>query len=107
LSLSENVAARESEIHGKGVFALKRIRPGSFIGAFEGRVTETDGTYVLWLIDEHGVEIGFRGENDLRFLNHSKQPNTEFEDLRLYAVRNIQPGTELTLDYGEAWNDLA
>ena len=104
--LTDRIIARDSEIHGRGVFAVTRIRRGGYVGTFEGPTTQRDGTYVLWLVDEGGVETGILGENDLRFLNHSKQPNTEFEDLRLYALRNIQPGAELTLNYGEAWDDV-
>lgn len=106
MSVHDKVVARESAIHGRGVFAVRRIRRGSYIGTFEGRETKEDGTYVLWLTDEEGNETGIRGENELRYLNHSKTPNTEFEGADLYATRNIQVGHELTLDYGEAWDDV-
>jgi len=106
MSLGGRVAARKSPVHGKGVFALRRLRKGQYIGSFEGRRTTKDGTYVLWLIDEDGRETGIRGQNDLRFLNHSRRPNAELEDLDLYAIRNIQPGAEIYIDYGESWNDV-
>ena len=106
MSLSDRVQARPSLVHGHGVFALQRIRGGQFIGTFEGRTTRRDGTYVLWLVDEEGAETGIRGENDLRFLNHSKRPNAEFVETDLYALRNIQSGAEILLDYGEAWHDV-
>lgn len=100
----ERVEVRESRIHGKGVFARRRLREGQQIGRFEGEPTTRNGTYVLWLIDEDGSEVGIRGRNALRFLNHGDPPNAEFRDADLYALRNVQPGAELLIDYGEAWS---
>lgn len=102
-ALSDNVEIKESPIHGKGIFARRRIRRGAWIGRFEGDSTRVDGTYVLWLIDEEGRETGIRGRNALRFLNHGRPENAEFVDADLFAVRNIQPGAEILIDYGEAW----
>lgn len=97
--LAERVEVRESEIHGRGLFALKRLRKGQFIGRFEGEPTHDDGTHVLWLVDDDGEEIGIRGHNALRFLNHGESPNAEFRADELYALRNLQPGAELLIDY--------
>jgi len=101
----ESIEVRASSLHGRGVFARRRLRPGQWIGRFEGTPTDEDGTYVLWVWDERGREVGIRGRNALRFLNHGTPPNAEFEDLDLYAIRNVQPGAELVIDYGEAWSD--
>jgi SET domain-containing protein len=106
MSRSRRVRVGRSLIQGRGVFAAQRFRPGAPIGTFEGRPTRTDGTYVLWLVDDDGSQTGIRGSNELRFLNHSSNPNAEFEGLELVALRNIQPGCEITLDYGEAWRDV-
>ena len=103
-ALGANVEVRTSPIHGKGVFARRRIREGQWIGRFEGEATTKNDTYVLWLIDEDGSELGIRGRNALRFLNHGDPENTEFVDADLHAVRNIQPGAEILIDYGEAWS---
>jgi len=105
MSLHGHVVARRSPVHGKGVFALCRFREGQYIGTFEGRPTTEDGTYVLWLIEDDGSETGIRGENDLRFLNHSRRPNAELLGADLYALRDIEPGSEIYIDYGEAWDD--
>jgi SET domain-containing protein len=99
------IAVGESPIHGRGVFARARIRSGSPIGDFEGCETKRNGTHVLWVLTEDGSEVGIRGENELRFLNHSRRPNAEFRGASLYAVRNIQPGREILIDYGEGWDD--
>jgi SET domain-containing protein len=101
----KRVVVRKSGIHGRGVFAVQRIRPGAHIGTFRGRPTDTDGTHVLWLIDDDGVEEGLRVTNEMRFLNHSTDPNAELDGLELHALYNIQPGSEVTIDYGEAWRD--
>ena len=101
----DSVEVRESPVHGRGVFARRRLRPGQWIGRFEGTPTDEDGTYVLWVCDDRGGEVGIRGRNALRFLNHGKPPNAEFEDVDLYAIRNVQPGAELVIDYGAAWSD--
>lgn len=94
---------KPSKIHGRGLFARRRIRNGSRIGAYEGPRTIRDGRYVLWTYDDEGNEVGVRGRNELRFLNHSGQPNAEFRGLELFAIRNIQPGTEITFHYGDEW----
>ena len=97
-----------SPIHGRGVFALRRLRAGGHIATFEGRPTQRDGIHVLWIFedDDEDREIGIEGRNELRFLNHSVNPNAEFLGLELYAKRNIQPGHEVTIHYGEAWEDV-
>jgi len=46
---------------------------------------------------------GYDGRNELRFMNHSDQPNAELDGLDCYALTDIQAGTEITIDYG--WND--
>lgn len=101
--MHERVEVRRSAVHGRGVFARRRIRAGQWIGRFEGEPTVENGTYVLWLFDEDGGEQGIRGRNALRFLNHGDPENAEFVDVDLYATRNIQPGAEILIDYGEAW----
>ena len=99
------VRVATSPIHGHGVFARQRIREGGLIGDFEGRETKRNGTHVLWVVEEDGRVVGIRGENELRFLNHSRRPNAEFRGASLYAVRNIQPDREITFDYGDDWDD--
>jgi SET domain-containing protein len=106
MACDERVEARRSSIHGKGLFAGQRFRRGAYIATFEGTQTRRDGTHVLWVLDEDGNEMGIRGRNSLRYLNHSSRPNAEFRGADLHAVRNIQSGAEITFHYGDAWEDV-
>lgn len=106
MDIRDRVEVRRSPIHGCGVFALRRFRREAYIATFEGRPTRRDGMHVLWVIDEDGNEVGIEGRNVLRFLNHSSRPNAEFRGPDLYAIRNIQPGQEITFHYGEAWEEV-
>jgi SET domain-containing protein len=93
-----------SKIHGRGLFARKKIKKGGLIGTFEGNPVKRDGTHVLWLVDEsNGEEFGYRIVNDMRFVNHSKKPNSELFEFDLYAVKPIQPDEEIVMDYG--WDE--
>ena len=106
MDLRDRVEVRRSAIHGRGLFARRRFRPGAWIGTFEGRVTRVDGTHVLWVQQEDGREVGILGRNALRYLNHSASPNAEFLGADLHALRNIQPGAEITFHYGAEWEDV-
>ncbi|MCP4327938.1 MAG: SET domain-containing protein [Alphaproteobacteria bacterium] len=97
------VTVESSPIHGKGLFATRRITKGELIGAYEGKPTRRSGRYVLWVEGDDGSYRGVRGTNELRYLNHRSRPNARFEDDRLYAIRSIPAGTEITIHYGEDW----
>ncbi len=103
---TENVYVAQSTIHGRGLFARKLIEPGEYIGTYEGPFAKRNGTHVLWIEDEDGREVGISGRNSLRFANHAKTPNAEFEGFDLYAQESIQPNTEITVDYGDDWEDV-
>ena len=90
-------------MHGRGLFAQRRFREGAWIGTFEGEPTRRNGTHVLWVLEEDGTQRGIRGRNALRFLNHDVHANAEFRGADLYALRNIQPGAEIFIDYGPEW----
>ena len=107
---------RRSRVHGRGVFALRRIRKGTRIIEYLGdRVShrEADRRYenkrsatitrsCSSSIAASVIDGGSNG-NDARFINHSCDPNCEsvIEDRRVFieAMRTIQPGEELTYDY--------
>lgn len=90
----------DSPIHGRGLYAAERIACGDYIGTFKGPPARRNGSHVLWLMDADGNWYGRRGVNALRYLNHAADPNAEFHHFDLYAVREIEPGEEITIDYG-------
>lgn len=96
------IKVKNSVIHGKGLFASRPIREGQWLGKCMIRHgAKKVGPYSLW--DQSGetfVEVMCR----LRFINHSKEPNVEYQDdLSVIALRDIRPGEELTHDYGDDW----
>ena len=99
------VESRPSDVHGIGVFACFAISEGDLIGVYEGDPTDIDGTYVLWIEQDEPPDTwrGIDGTSVLRFLNHSRTPNVEFDGPELYALRDIAPGEELRFDYGDEW----
>jgi uncharacterized protein len=109
-------AVRSSGIHGRGVFALRRIRKGERIIEYTGerishkvadrrygKLHETSPHTMLFTVDDHVVIDATVDGNSARWINHSCQPNCETsdEDGRIYieALRDIRPGEELTYDY--------
>lgn len=99
-ALRQRLYVAPSPIQGQGCFARRGFAPGDFIGVFEGHTVAQDGPHVLWLYDtETGALIGRRGENRLRWLNHSDRPNAVFDGFRLYAIRAIASDDEITIDY--------
>jgi hypothetical protein len=104
--LSARVYVKESLIHGKGVFAKRLLKKGEFIGAYEGPIAKRDGTYVLWVFEDDGSSFGISGRNMLKYLNHRRRCNAEFDGNRLYAQRSIRPDDEITFHYGEEWRGI-
>jgi hypothetical protein len=110
------IEVRQSPLHGKGVFALRRIAKGTRVTEYLGeRVShaEADRRYetkdandnhtFLFIVDRRTViDAGVDG-NEARFVNHGCDPNCEsvVEGARVFieTMRTIQPGDELTYDY--------
>ncbi|MDH5676025.1 MAG: SET domain-containing protein [Myxococcales bacterium] len=101
--MAKHFEVRPSDIHGRGLFATRPIKAGAQLGVYEGVETKRNGKYVLWVVDEDGSEVGISGKNELRFLNHSSEPNCELDGVELSSLRDIEPGEELTLHYGDDW----
>jgi SET domain-containing protein len=86
----------DSPIHGKGLFAKDHINAGDLIGILDGAPTTADGEHVLWLDEKNGFHVYC----DLRFINHSDNPNVVYYDtLEVCALKDIAPGEEITHDY--------
>ncbi len=93
----ENTYVARSKIHGRGLFAREPIKNGDVIGWIEGKPSRKDGSYVLWISARRGIEVTCK----LRYINHSDRPNAcYYDDLSVVALRDIEPGEEITHDYG-------
>jgi uncharacterized protein len=109
---------RQSHIHGRGVFAARRIRKGTKIVEYKGeRINndEADRRYddtrmkrhhtFLFTLDSKTVVDGAvsAGGGDASFINHSCDPNCEAiitdRKIFIHAKRTIEPGEELAYDY--------
>lgn len=114
------IEIRASPVHGRGVYALRRLPSGTCIGLYEGRrYTEAALLKVDWARRHRGMTYlfslsdgttidGAEGGNATRFLNHACAPNCHAEEvvdalgvltLRLVTSRAIPAGAELFLDY--------
>lgn len=120
LATSPLVEARDSAIHGRGVYAIAPIKKGARIIEYLGeRIShaeaderyeqkgDDDGHTFLFIASNRTViDAGVNG-NDARFINHSCNPNCEtvIENSRVFidAIRNIKPGEELGYDYQLTW----
>ncbi len=121
--MPRKIAARKSQIHGNGVFALMPIARGERIIEYKGkRRTHADvdagdsgdadsgHTFLFTLNDEYVIDANFSG-NTARWINHSCRPNCEAvleenekdpkkSKVFIEARRAIKAGDELTYDYG-------
>ncbi|HEB94960.1 MAG TPA: SET domain-containing protein [Sedimenticola thiotaurini] len=99
--LRDTVYSAPSPIHGTGLFARRRIGKGEYIGTYHGPEAKRNGTYVLWVYDpdDESDIVGRSGRNLLRYLNHARPGNAEFDGFDLYACRTIRKDEEITFDY--------
>ena len=114
---------RESPIQGKGAFAIRRIPKGAKIIEYIGECIDEEESDVrypdsdmqrhhtfLFAVDKGKVLDAGPLEWPAKYINHSCEPNCEAleeddERVFVYALRTIQPGTELTYDYAYEWTD--
>ena len=60
-SMADNISVKKSGIHGRGVFASRRVARNQFIGEYAGRRTRKNGRHVLWVTEESGSVYGVEG----------------------------------------------
>ena len=100
-TLGEVFYVDQSKVHGRGLYAKVGISKGEYMGTYDGPPAKNNGMHVLCVEDDDGEWCGVNGENMLRYLNHSKNPYAEFYGCDLYALREIPPGVEITINYGD------
>lgn len=113
---------RRSGIHGRGLFAKKKIPAGTYIIEYVGEKIDKDeanergwaqmdhsrdtgdaAVYIFTLDDDWDID-GNVPENAARLINHSCDPNCEafIEDDKIWiaALRDISKNDELFFNYG-------
>lgn len=109
---------RRSEIDGRGIFALRRIPARRKLGELEGeRITLREARRRAALrrriaiveLPKGGAIDASVGGNDFRYINHSCTPNAYMRifgsHVEFYSLRTIQPGEEVTCNYGETQHE--
>jgi SET domain-containing protein len=99
---------------GLGLFAVEPIRKGKFIIEYRGRrllwkdVEDINNKYLFDLNTRWALD-GSPRSNTARYINHSCKPNAVpygvGGKIKIYAKRTIQPGEEITYDYGKEYFD--
>jgi SET domain-containing protein len=111
LKLAPGLSIRQSPINGKGCFATIRFQRGRKIAEYTGeRISDLEaqrhaGRAKLRICDIDGRFSldGSRGGNGTHYINHSCRPNaymkTLYGHVLFFALRDIQPAEEITVDY--------
>lgn len=116
----DSIEVRTSLVHGRGVYAVRRLPKGMSIGMYVGRRYTSEqllkvdwhkrhgGMTCLFSLSD-GITIdGAQGGNATRFLNHCCEPNCEAVEeieadgsihLRVVTTKIIATGSELFIDY--------
>ena len=109
---------KASSIDGKGAYALKGIPARRKLGNMEGeiisvrearkRVKQMKRVSMVEFGDGRALDASVN-PNDLRFINHSCDPNTYlrvcYSKVEFWSLRKIKKGEELTCDYGETHHE--
>ena len=108
----DNIRIAPSPIHGRGGYATRLVPKGARVIEYAGeRITKAESLrrckaqncFIFGLDEEFDLD-GNVEWNPARFLNHSCAPNCEAlcEEGRVWivALRDIQPGEEITFNYG-------
>lgn len=113
------LTVRKSRIHGMGLYSKVAMPARKKVGELTGeiiklrearrRAAKLKGEVIQIVEFEDGHALDASNGNEFRFINHSCHPNTYLKRVRhrveFYALRDIEPGEELTCDYGETQHD--
>jgi len=108
-----DVAVRASGIDGQGVFSAEPIARWRKIGEIRGesisvaeariRATRHERVMMVEISSERAIDFK-RSSDPMRYTNHSCSPNARLSirqgRVEFYALREIAPGEEITVNYG-------
>jgi uncharacterized protein len=109
--LAPGLAIKKSRINGRGCFATVRFPHRKKIADYTGeRIPDAEANrranrrvLRICALDERWSIDGSRGGNGTHYINHSCEPNAYMKILyghvQFYALRDIRPGEEITVDY--------
>ena len=110
--------ARKSGIDGFGAFAAEAIPPHRKIGEIRGEsisVSEArrraagQARIMIVEVSEKKAIDASRSSDPMRFTNHCCAPNARLQirdgRVEFYALRAIEPGEEVTVNYGETHHE--
>jgi len=111
----ERFVVRRSTGRGLGLYAKVPFKKGDFVVEYVGEripneVADTLLTRYLFEVNDKWTVDGATRGNIARYINHSCDPNCEVEiseddRIMISAIKKIEPGDELTYDYGEEYFD--
>ncbi len=97
---------------GLGLFAARSFSKGDYVIEYTGALLPNDeadlrGGRYLFRVNARWTVDGSGRQNLSRYINHSCRPNciayTRGLKIRIYALRPIAPGEELSYDYGKEY----
>lgn len=107
----KNIEFRESEIHGRGCFAIQPIKKGTALIEYVGeKISKAESAlrcealnvYIFTLDDDFDVD-GDMDWNPAKYINHSCAPNCEAEifgdQIWIMSLRDIEVGEEISFNY--------
>lgn len=108
-TISDKIQILDSAIHGKGMFAMELIKAGEMVCVKGGYVLNRNNVFssacinsYLPVSDELCVASPSKDEEERvkLYFNHSCNPSCGIHgEITFVAIRDIQPGEELTVDY--------
>jgi len=119
---SDLCEVRNSDIHGRGVYATQDIEPETqiieYVGEYINKETSEERAWeqaakaqengeaavYIFTLDKKWDIDGNVPWNDARLINHSCDPNCEAwieeDSIFIYSVKPLKKGEEMTFDYG-------
>ncbi len=96
------IEIRNSEIGGKGLFALQKFSNGQIVFLLDGILLDhptRESIHIgnnVHIHDEHGA-----------YINHSFDPSVKIIGVRVTAIKEINVGDEITFNYNESEINMA